>query len=240
MILNGISNDIYSIMDACPNAKEIWIAIGRLQQRESINKHDVKTRLFWEFCKFTSRDDESTESYYTSFYQMINEMVRNKLKVDTMQDVAMALAACNPDRNTNGDECHVSGTCARRTERVTRECTYPDFMNNRSVENQIKFSICTLLGSALMWWNSHIITVDPDVAYAMTWESDKIERYVGGLPDVIHRSVVASRPKTMQEAIEMENEQMDKRNNTLAERQAENKRKFDDTSKKQSKPTGTT
>nr|GFB13184.1 putative reverse transcriptase domain-containing protein [Tanacetum cinerariifolium] len=62
-------------------------------------------------------------------------------------------------------------------------------------------------------------------------EADKIKRYVGGLPDVIHRSVVASRPKTMQEEIEMENELMDKRNNTWAECQAENKRKVDDTSK---------
>nr|GEZ27109.1 hypothetical protein [Tanacetum cinerariifolium] len=53
----------------------------------------------------------------------------------------------------------------------------------------------------------------------------------GGFPDVIHGSVVASRPKTMQEATEMENELMDKRNNTLAECQAENKRKFDDTSR---------
>nr|GFC29938.1 hypothetical protein [Tanacetum cinerariifolium] len=35
---------------------------------------------------------------------------------------------------------------------------------------------------------------------------DKVERYVGGLPDVIHESVVASRPKTMQEAIEMATE----------------------------------
>ncbi|GJX69243.1 hypothetical protein Tco_0304970 [Tanacetum coccineum] len=37
-------------------------------------------------------------------------------------------------------------------------------------------------------------------------ESDKIERYVGGLPDMIHRSVVASKPKTMQEAIEIATE----------------------------------
>nr|GEY06130.1 reverse transcriptase domain-containing protein [Tanacetum cinerariifolium] len=60
---------------------------------------------------------------------------------------------------------------------------------------------------------------------------DKVERYVGGLPDVIHRSVVASRPKTVQEAIEMKTNLMDKRNNTFAERQAKNKQKFDDTSK---------
>ncbi|GJT40323.1 hypothetical protein Tco_0940188 [Tanacetum coccineum] len=36
-------------------------------------------------------------------------------------------------------------------------------------------------------------------------------------------------PKTMQEAIEMATELMDMRNNTFAERQAENKRKFEDT-----------
>nr|GEZ32415.1 putative reverse transcriptase domain-containing protein [Tanacetum cinerariifolium] len=62
-------------------------------------------------------------------------------------------------------------------------------------------------------------------------ESDKVERDVGSLPDVIHVSVVASRPKTMQEAIKMATELMDRRNNTFAKRQAENKQKFDDTSK---------
>ncbi|GKF76867.1 hypothetical protein Tco_0229337, partial [Tanacetum coccineum] len=60
-------------------------------------------------------------------------------------------------------------------------------------------------------------------------ETDKIERYVGGMPDLIYSSVVASNPKTMQEAIEMATELIDRRNNTLAERQAENKRKFEDT-----------
>ncbi|GJU67816.1 putative reverse transcriptase domain-containing protein [Tanacetum coccineum] len=62
-------------------------------------------------------------------------------------------------------------------------------------------------------------------------ESDKIERYVGGLPDMIHGNIVASKPKTMQEAIEMATELMDKRVSTIAERQAENKRKFENTSR---------
>ncbi|GJT72056.1 copia protein [Tanacetum coccineum] len=42
-----------------------WIAIERLQQGESLNVQDVKTNLFWEFGKFTSRDGESMESYYS-------------------------------------------------------------------------------------------------------------------------------------------------------------------------------
>ncbi|GJX99202.1 reverse transcriptase domain-containing protein, partial [Tanacetum coccineum] len=58
-------------------------------------------------------------------------------------------------------------------------------------------------------------------------ESDKIEKYVGGLPDMIHGSVVASKPKTMQEATEMAIEVMDKRIHTFADRQTENKRKPD-------------
>ncbi|GJX11002.1 reverse transcriptase domain-containing protein [Tanacetum coccineum] len=33
-------------------------------------------------------------------------------------------------------------------------------------------------------------------------ESDEIEKYVGGLPDIIHGSVMASKPKKMQDAIE--------------------------------------
>ncbi|GKF68786.1 reverse transcriptase domain-containing protein, partial [Tanacetum coccineum] len=61
-------------------------------------------------------------------------------------------------------------------------------------------------------------------------ESDKIERYVGGLPEMIHGNIVASKPKTMQEAIEMATELMDKKVITMAERQAENKRKFENTS----------
>ncbi|GJZ30137.1 putative reverse transcriptase domain-containing protein, partial [Tanacetum coccineum] len=118
-----------------------------------------------------------------------------------------------------------------------------------------------LLESALTWWNSHVRIVGQDVAYAMTWtdlrkkmtdkycprnemkklevelwnlkvkELDKVESYIGGLPDMIQGSVMASKPKTMQEATEMASELMDKKINTIAERQAENKRKFKNTSR---------
>ncbi|GJW71728.1 reverse transcriptase domain-containing protein [Tanacetum coccineum] len=48
-------------------------------------------------------------------------------------------------------------------------------------------------------------------------ESDKIKKYVGGLPDMIHGSVVASKPKTMHVAIEITTELMDKKIRTFAE-----------------------
>nr|GEX99511.1 hypothetical protein [Tanacetum cinerariifolium] len=77
IILTGIDNDIYSTVDACPNACEMWKAIERLKQGESINVQDLEINLYWEFGKFTSRDGESLELYYSRFYKMMNELVKN-------------------------------------------------------------------------------------------------------------------------------------------------------------------
>ncbi|GKC66196.1 putative reverse transcriptase domain-containing protein, partial [Tanacetum coccineum] len=63
-------------------------------------------------------------------------------------------------------------------------------------------------------------------------ESNKIEKYVGGLIDMIHGSVVASKPKIMQDAVEIKTELMDKKIHTFVERQTESKRNFEGTSRK--------
>ncbi|GKC15548.1 hypothetical protein Tco_1012330 [Tanacetum coccineum] len=46
LLLTGIGDEIYSTVDACNTANEMWIAIERLQQGESLNVQDVKTNLF--------------------------------------------------------------------------------------------------------------------------------------------------------------------------------------------------
>ncbi|GJV79757.1 hypothetical protein Tco_1515627 [Tanacetum coccineum] len=80
-VAEGIDNDIYSTVDACQNAYEMWKVIKRLKQGESINFQDIETNLYWEFGKFISRDGESLESYYSRFYKMMNELVRNQCDV---------------------------------------------------------------------------------------------------------------------------------------------------------------
>nr|GFA48475.1 putative reverse transcriptase domain, ribonuclease H-like domain, aspartic peptidase domain protein [Tanacetum cinerariifolium] len=62
-------------------------------------------------------------------------------------------------------------------------------------------------------------------------ESDEVEKYVGGLSDMIQGSVMASKPKSMQDAIEFATDLMDQNICTFADRQAENKRKLDDNSR---------
>ncbi|GJR97458.1 putative reverse transcriptase domain-containing protein [Tanacetum coccineum] len=133
------------------------------------------------------------------------------------QGITAALAARDANKSTNGDDSHNSGMGVRRTERATRECTYTDFL---------KFQLLNFKGTkgvvvALTWWNTNVKTVGHDAAYGSEGEgrmfleeSDKNEKYVGGLPDMIHGSVVASKPKTMQDAVEInQQQQQNKRQN---------------------------
>ncbi|GJU20346.1 putative reverse transcriptase domain-containing protein [Tanacetum coccineum] len=125
------------------------------------------------------------------------------------EGVSAALAA--RDATRNGTDSHSSGTGVRGSERVVEECTYQDFMKCKPSVFQGHQEWCS---------NMNV----PEEAIN--------ERYVGGLPDMIHgNNIVASKPKTMQEAIEMATELMDKRVSTMAERQAENKRKSENTSR---------
>ncbi|GKD82734.1 putative reverse transcriptase domain-containing protein, partial [Tanacetum coccineum] len=58
-------------------------------------------------------------------------------------------------------------------------------------------------------------------------ESEEVEKYVGGLPDMIRGNVMSYQPKTMEKAIEFANDQMDQKVLTISKRQAGQKRKME-------------
>nr|GEV04667.1 hypothetical protein [Tanacetum cinerariifolium] len=111
-----------------------------------------------------------------------------QLKALIDQGIADVLGARDADRSQNGEDNHDSGMGVRRQAPLACKCTYPDFMkckplyfkgtegvveltqwfermetvfriSNCTVENQIKFATCTLLGSALTCSLSSFITI---------------------------------------------------------------------------------
>nr|GEW26388.1 hypothetical protein [Tanacetum cinerariifolium] len=88
---------IYSIVDACPNEMEMWKAIERLKQGESINVQDLETNLYWEFGKFTSQDGETLNSYFSRFYKMMHGFVRNQCIVTNHQVNVQFLLQLKPE-----------------------------------------------------------------------------------------------------------------------------------------------
>nr|GFA29014.1 hypothetical protein [Tanacetum cinerariifolium] len=61
-------------------------------------------------------------------------------------------------------------------------------------------------------------------------ENKKIDKYISGLPDSIYGNVKSSKPRTMDETIELINDLMDQKLRTYAQR-SDSKRKADDTSR---------
>ncbi|GKE74076.1 putative reverse transcriptase domain-containing protein, partial [Tanacetum coccineum] len=57
-------------------------------------------------------------------------------------------------------------------------------------------------------------------------EEDKVERFIGGLPDNIQGNVIVAKPTRLQDAIRVANNLMDQKLKGYG-RNAENKRKFD-------------
>ncbi|GKC91772.1 putative reverse transcriptase domain-containing protein [Tanacetum coccineum] len=132
-----------------------------------------------------------------------------------------------------------------------------------AVDNQVKFATYALLGAALTWWNGHVRTLGHDAAYAMTWgtlkkklpdkyclkgkikkleielwnlRTEKVDKYISGIPDNIHGNVMSARPKTLDDAIALANDLMDQKLRTYAERHNDNKRKADDSSRNNQQP----
>ncbi|GJR92213.1 putative reverse transcriptase domain-containing protein [Tanacetum coccineum] len=58
-------------------------------------------------------------------------------------------------------------------------------------------------------------------------ELGKVEKYVGGLPDMIRGNVMSYQPKTMEKAIKFANDIMDQKVLTITERKTEHKRKLE-------------
>ncbi|GKD01891.1 hypothetical protein Tco_1172165, partial [Tanacetum coccineum] len=92
-----------AVPEQTTTAQEMWEAIERLQQGESLNIQDVKTNLFWEFGQFTSHDGETIESYDIRFYKMMNEMIRNNLTVASMQVNVQFLQQLQPEWAKNAN-----------------------------------------------------------------------------------------------------------------------------------------
>nr|GEY38870.1 hypothetical protein [Tanacetum cinerariifolium] len=67
-------------------------------------------------------------------------------------------------------------------------------------------------------------------------ETEKVDKYISRLPDNIYGNVKSSKPKTLDETIELANDLMDQKLRTYAERNFDSKRKADDISKNNQQP----
>ncbi|GJQ91012.1 putative reverse transcriptase domain-containing protein [Tanacetum coccineum] len=162
--------------------------------------------------------------------------------------------------HTQDDASQNSGGGPRRSVQPTRVCSYTDFMKCQplnfkgtkgvvglsqwlekmesvfhisgcAIDNQVKFATCTLLAYTQRFQELALMFTK-----FLADETEKVDKYISGLPDNIHWNVMSATPKTLDDAIELANDLMDQKLHTYAERQSDNKRKADDSSRKNQQP----
>ncbi|GJV71768.1 hypothetical protein Tco_1491763 [Tanacetum coccineum] len=77
-ILLGLPEDIYAAVDSCESAQEIWLRVQQMMKGSDIGIQEKKAKLFNEWERFTSTNEESIESYYHRFSKLMNDFKRNK------------------------------------------------------------------------------------------------------------------------------------------------------------------
>nr|GEX93300.1 putative reverse transcriptase domain-containing protein [Tanacetum cinerariifolium] len=122
----------------------------------------------------------------------------------TLESVQAMIDQALLRNSTNGEGSISSHEYNQRNVQIARPCFYANF---------IKCQPLNFKGTEGMF---------------VADETEKIDKYISELPDNIYGSVKASKPKTLDETIELANDLMDRKLRTYAERQSNNKRKADE------------
>nr|GFA12448.1 hypothetical protein [Tanacetum cinerariifolium] len=167
-----------------------------------------------------------------------------ELPEEASSGVTVALVARDALRSTNGNDSHNSGTGNTHVKTVGHDAAYgmpwktlmkmmtdKYYPRNEIKKLEMELWDMKVKGTNLASYTQRYQELALLCGRMFSEESDKIEKYIGGLPDMIHGSVVASKPKTMQEAVEIATELMDKKIRIFTDRETSSKRKFENTSR---------
>nr|GFD24733.1 hypothetical protein [Tanacetum cinerariifolium] len=77
-ILLSLPEDIYTDVDSCESAQEIWLRVQQIMKGSDIGIQEKNAKLFNEWKRFTSTDGELIESYYHHFSKLMNDFKRSK------------------------------------------------------------------------------------------------------------------------------------------------------------------
>nr|GEW61043.1 hypothetical protein [Tanacetum cinerariifolium] len=169
-------------------------------------------------CSFvdTMETRESSE-FYSRHHDAQKDRAVMRAEIELLRRERLAYKQEKASRVRNGYNSNGSGP---RLAQAVRECTYPDFLKCQPLNFKGTKGVVGLT----QWSRSYMVELPCEDCYSGSCsgiamenfeenddrqelalmcdrmfpeESDRVEKYIGGLPDTIHDSVKATRPKTM-------------------------------------------
>nr|GEU92970.1 retrovirus-related Pol polyprotein from transposon TNT 1-94 [Tanacetum cinerariifolium] len=122
IILTGIDNDIYSIVDACPNACEMWKAIERSQQAATRNRGKAIVNssqpIYDQEPSMVAKDDETSKDKEIDKLMALISLLFKKIYKPTNNNLR---TSSNTSRANQDNSPRIN----RSAGHVTRECQIP-------------------------------------------------------------------------------------------------------------------
>nr|GEU39054.1 hypothetical protein [Tanacetum cinerariifolium] len=173
--LEGVNQKVTELAATLRQDTEEFQGIGWFRGQSAAIEAHVRTL---EAQKMASQKRTTRTSPATTNTTTTTPITYAQLRALIDQGIAAALPERDADRSTNGNNGHDSGTCGRR--QVSTICKVCNLYSSGKCLDMLE-----LLQLALMYDRMFLE------------ESNVVEKYVGGLPDMIHGSVKASKPKTV-------------------------------------------
>ncbi|GJW51765.1 hypothetical protein Tco_0093116 [Tanacetum coccineum] len=85
ILLQGLSKDIYSLINHYTDVKDIWDNVKMLLEGSELTKEGCESQLYDDFKHFRQNKGETIHDYYVWFAKLINDMRNIKMTMSRMQ-----------------------------------------------------------------------------------------------------------------------------------------------------------
>nr|GEY77631.1 hypothetical protein [Tanacetum cinerariifolium] len=82
LLIQGLSNDIYSLIDSSETAKDLWDALERQMRGSEYGEQDWKAAILYEYETFKAIEGERLLDTYLRYLQVINDLKKCGYKKD--------------------------------------------------------------------------------------------------------------------------------------------------------------
>nr|GEY95343.1 hypothetical protein [Tanacetum cinerariifolium] len=97
LLIQGLSNDIYSLIYSNETAKYLWDALERKMRGSEYGEHDRKAAILYEYETFKATEGEQLLDTYLRYLQVINDLKKCGYKKDNWESNYKFLNNLQPD-----------------------------------------------------------------------------------------------------------------------------------------------
>nr|GEW25175.1 copia protein [Tanacetum cinerariifolium] len=89
LLIQRLSNDIYSLIDSNETAKDVWDALERQMRGFEYGEQDRKAAILYEYENFKANEGDQLLDNYLSYLQVINDLKKCGYKKDNYESLAL-------------------------------------------------------------------------------------------------------------------------------------------------------